>query len=89
MVIPVLMRSCQVSEKWNSGPVRAQARITPTQAMKVTGWPVATVRRGAVVMRDGVVQAEPGTGRFLPRGPYAMATPRGVLAHGFDAAPPG
>ena len=61
---------------------------TPYEGLEVTGWPVATVRRGAVVMRDGVVQAEPGTGRFLPRGPYAMATPRGVLANGFDAAPP-
>ncbi|TDH63506.1 dihydropyrimidinase [Dankookia rubra] len=60
---------------------------TPYEGLEVTGWPVATVRRGAVVMRDGVVQAEPGTGQFLPRGPYAMATPRGVLAHGFDAAP--
>ena len=46
---------------------------TPYEGLEVTGWPVATVRRGEVVMRDGVVQAEPGTGRFLPRGPYAMA----------------
>ena len=61
---------------------------TPYEGLEVTGWPVATVRRGTVVMRDGVVQAEPGTGQFLPRGPYAMATPRGVLANGFDAAPP-
>jgi dihydropyrimidinase len=60
---------------------------TPYEGLEVTGWPVATVRRGTVVMRDGVVQAEPGTGQFLPRGPYAMATPRGVLANGFDAAP--
>ena len=62
---------------------------TPYEGLEVTGWPVATVRRGAVVMRDGVVQAEPGTGRFLPRGPYPFIAPRGVLADGFDAAPPG
>ncbi|TCZ54275.1 dihydropyrimidinase [Roseicella aquatilis] len=62
---------------------------TPYEGLEVTGWPVATVRRGAVVMRDGVVQAEPGTGRFLPRGPYEMVRPRGVLANGFDAAPAG
>nr|WP_264185462.1 dihydropyrimidinase [Roseicella aerolata] len=61
---------------------------TPYEGLEVTGWPVATVRRGEVVMRDGVVQAEPGTGRFLPRGPYAMVQPRGVLENGFDAAPP-
>lgn len=61
---------------------------TPYEGLEVTGWPVATVRRGAVVMRDGVVQAEPGTGRFQPRGPYDFIRPRGVLANGFDAAPP-
>ncbi|MDE2575102.1 MAG: amidohydrolase family protein, partial [Rhodospirillales bacterium] len=59
---------------------------TPYEGMEVTGWPVATVRRGVVVMRDGVVQAEPGSGRFLARGPYDMIRPRGVLADGFDAA---
>ena len=37
---------------------------TPYEGMAVTGWPVATLRRGAVVMRDGMVQAEPGTGSF-------------------------
>jgi dihydropyrimidinase len=61
---------------------------TPYEGLEVTGWPVATVRRGAVVMRDGVVQAEPGTGRFLARGPYDFIRPRGELANGFDAAPP-
>ena len=30
--------------------------------MEVTGWPVATVKGGRVAMRDGKVQAEPGTG---------------------------
>jgi dihydropyrimidinase len=59
---------------------------TPYEGMDVTGWPVATVRRGTVVMRDGVVQAEPGSGTFLPRDPYPAATPRGVLADGFDAS---
>jgi len=61
---------------------------TPYEGMEVTGWPVATLRRGAVVMRDGVVQAEPGTGLFLPRAPYDLIRPRGVLPDGFDAAPP-
>jgi dihydropyrimidinase len=59
---------------------------TPYDGMTVTGWPVATLRRGEVVMRDGVVQAEPGSGKFLPRGPYDMIRPRGVLPDGFDAS---
>jgi dihydropyrimidinase len=57
---------------------------TPYEGMEVTGWPVATVRRGEVVMQDGKVQAEPGSGRFLARGPYPATAPRGVVANGFD-----
>ncbi len=59
---------------------------TPYEGHEVTGWPTAVVRRGAVVMRDGAVQAEPGSGRYLPRGPYAAIKPRGVLPDGFDAS---
>ncbi len=59
---------------------------TPYEGLQVTGWPVATIRRGEVVMRDGRVQAEPGSGRFMPRSPYDMIKPRGILPDGFDAA---
>jgi dihydropyrimidinase len=44
-----------------------------------------TIRRGAVVMRDGTVQAEPGSGRYLPRGPYDLVKPRGITPDGFVA----
>ncbi len=33
----------------------------------VRGWPVHTLVRGTVAMRDGQVVAAPGTGRYLPR----------------------
>ena len=59
---------------------------TPYQGLQVTGWPVATVAQGRVVMREGRVQAEPGEGRFLPRAPYPLIAPRGVVPDGFDAA---
>jgi dihydropyrimidinase len=59
---------------------------TPYEGLTVTGWPVATIRRGEVVMRDGVVQAEPGTGQFLAREPYEMIKPTGNLPFGFDAS---
>jgi dihydropyrimidinase len=59
---------------------------TPYEGMEVTGWPMATVRRGAVVMQDGKVQAPPGTGRFLARAPYDMIRPSGILPDGFDAS---
>ena len=59
---------------------------TPYEGREVTGWPVATIRRGEVVMRDGKVQAPPGSGRYLPVAPYDLIKPRGVLPNGFDAA---
>ncbi len=59
---------------------------TPYEGMEVTGWPVATLRRGQVVMQDGTVAAERGSGQFLARGPYELIRPRGVLPNGFDAS---
>lgn len=59
---------------------------TPYEGMEVTGWPVMTLLRGQVAMRDGRVQAEPGSGQFLPRAPYAMIQPTGRLPDGFDAS---
>ena len=35
MVVPVLITSCQVSEKWKSGPVAAHTRTTAIARMKV------------------------------------------------------
>ena len=59
---------------------------TPYEGMEVTGWPVATIRRGEVVMRDDLVTAEPGSGRYMAVAPYDLLRPRGALANGFDAA---
>jgi dihydropyrimidinase len=59
---------------------------TPYDGLTVTGWPVATVKGGRVAMRDGKVQAEPGTGQFLARDPYELIKPRGVLPNDFDAS---
>ena len=59
---------------------------TPYEGMAVTGWPVMTLRRGEVVMRDGLVQAEPGSGQYLPRGPYDLIRPTGRVPDGFDAS---
>jgi len=59
---------------------------TPYEGMQVTGWPVTTIRRGQVVMRNGSVQAEPGSGKFLARDPYDLIEPTGNLPFGFDAS---
>ena len=47
---------------------------TPYEGRLVTGWPVRTLLRGRTVWNDGVVDARPGEGRFLP-----CATPSPVL----------
>lgn len=52
---------------------------TPYEGRAVTGWPVMVLRRGEVVMEGDVVTAEPGSGEYLPRGPYPLAQGRGVL----------
>ena len=59
---------------------------TPYEGMQVTGWPVCTIRRGEVVMKDGLVQAEPGSGQFLARDPYDAIKPTGNVPFGFDAS---
>lgn len=45
---------------------------TPYEGIQVTGWPVMTIARGRIVMRDGKITAEPGSGEFIARGPYDL-----------------
>lgn len=45
----------------------SRSDFTIYEGMTLTGWPVMTVRRGEIVMRDGKVMAEVGTGRYLSR----------------------
>jgi len=40
MVVPVLMTSCHVSEKWNTGPSRAHTRTTPSAMRNAFDVPV-------------------------------------------------
>ena len=40
---------------------------TPYEGREVTGWPVMTMVRGSVVMRDGDLVGEMGHGIYLPR----------------------
>ncbi len=52
-----------IENDWIATP----AGWTPFAGMRVTGWPVATIVRGHVVMRDGQVLGEPA-GRLVPFG---------------------
>ncbi len=59
---------------------------TPYEGREVTGWPVLAMRRGEVVMRDGVVTAAPGSGRYIPIPEYNFIKPAGNLPNGFNAS---
>jgi dihydropyrimidinase len=45
---------------------------------EIEGWPTHVIRRGQIIVRDGALEAKPGSGRFLPRpgGTYALPTGR-------------
>jgi dihydropyrimidinase len=57
---------------------------TPYEGMTLTGWPVSTLVRGALVMHDGRLLAKPGYGQFQPRDPYPALMPRGVFTTPFN-----
>jgi dihydropyrimidinase len=39
----------------------------PYEGWEVQGWPVLTMLRGNVIVKDGELVAKPGTGRYIPR----------------------
>jgi len=44
---------------------------------EIEGWPTQVVRRGQIIVRDGALEATPGSGRFLPRAGGSCALPTG------------
>jgi len=60
---------------------------TPYEGLEVTGWPVLTMSRGRVVVRDGELVGDRGFGRHLSRARPPTAMPSGRLVTGFDPAP--
>jgi dihydropyrimidinase len=51
---------------------------TPYEGRELTGWPITVLSRGRVVVQDGQLHAEPGSGRFVPCAPSDWARPREV-----------
>lgn len=45
---------------------------TPFEGLELTGVPRLVMGRGAVLVEDGVLKAERGQGRFVPRAPYRV-----------------
>lgn len=57
------------------------AGYNPWAGQRVTGWPERVLRRGALVVEEGRVLAEPGSGRRLEMVPSAAMAPHAPL-HG-------
>ncbi|MFA6966019.1 dihydropyrimidinase [Bosea sp. (in: a-proteobacteria)] len=54
---------------------------TPYEGIQVTGWPVTTILRGQVVVRDGNLVGKPGQGGHVARERSQLARPVGAPPH--------
>jgi dihydropyrimidinase len=54
--------------------------------MVLKGWPVTVINRGRIVVDDGALHVEKGSGRFLPRERSQFAAPLGRLEPEVDPA---
>ncbi len=59
---------------------------TPYENRKVTGWPTTVLSRGRIVVQEGELRAERGTGEFLPRAKPEAAKPAGRRVPEMDPA---
>ena len=59
---------------------------TPYAGRTVVGWPETVLRRGEVIVREGKLNAKPGSGAFVPRSGGWAAEPLGRLTADMDPA---
>jgi dihydropyrimidinase len=59
---------------------------TPYAGRTVVGWPETVLRRGEVIVREGKLNAKPGSGAFLPRSGGRAAEPIGRLTADMNPA---
>lgn len=57
-------------------PLHDGSDYTPYEGLEVTGWPVLTMLRGRVVVREGELVGQKGCGTYLSRAksPLAQST---------------
>ncbi|MDR1587170.1 MAG: dihydropyrimidinase [Treponema sp.] len=51
--------------------IHGRADYSAYEGFELKGWPICTISRGEVIVRDGKFSAAPGRGKFLVRGPRA------------------
>ena len=62
------------------------AGYTPYAGRTLTGWPDCVLRRGEVIVRAGRLEAQPGSGAFLPRSGGEAARPLQRVTADMDPA---
>jgi dihydropyrimidinase len=50
--------------------MESRSDFDPYEGFQARGWPVLTISRGEVIMRDGQMLGKPGRGLLLNRGRY-------------------
>ncbi|HSF19651.1 MAG TPA: dihydropyrimidinase [Vicinamibacteria bacterium] len=60
-----------------SGKLHDNSGYTPYEGRRLTGWPITVLSRGRVVVADGALQAERGSGAFVAREKPEAADPTG------------
>jgi dihydropyrimidinase len=58
----------------------------PFAGRSITGWPETVLRRGEVVVTQGALKAQPGSGRLMLREAGEATQPTGALSPEFDLA---
>jgi dihydropyrimidinase len=61
-----------------------RAGYTPFAGRSLQGWPTTVLSRGSVIVDDGKLSVQPGSGRFLPRDGGEAAKPTGRLVADMD-----
>ena len=61
-----------------------RAGYTPFAGRSVQGWPTTVLSRGRVLVDDGKLSVQPGSGQFMPRSGGEAAKPTGRLVADMD-----
>jgi dihydropyrimidinase len=64
-----------------AGQLHDKAGYSPYEGRRVRGWPVTVISRGRVVVHENRLQAEPGSGKFIPRTSLEAAIPSERPSH--------
>jgi dihydropyrimidinase len=65
---PVDLRRGPAVSPWAPGTLHENVDYTAYEGMELSGYPVCTISRGEVLVRDGEFHAAPGRGQYISRG---------------------